>query len=142
VPDRIERVMAAGPPASVLLYMLAPEKVIGWVIKPRGAMLPYLLPSVRDLPEIGRLTGRGGTASLEAVMAAKPDVIVDFGSVNRPMSASRPRAESNRHPLRLDRREIRQNRERAAAARRDPWGRRARAEARGADRGEITYGRG
>ena len=82
VPERIERVMAAGPPASVLIYMLAPQKMIGWVIKPREAVLPYLLPSVRDLPEIGRLTGRGGTASVEAVMAAKPDVIVDFGSVN------------------------------------------------------------
>ena len=82
VPDRIERVMAAGPPASVLVYVLAPQKLIGWNRKPSPAELPYLAPVVRDLPEIGRLTGRGGTASLEAVMAAKPDVIVDFGSVN------------------------------------------------------------
>ena len=35
VPDRIERVMAAGPPASVLLYVLCPEKLVGWVRKPR-----------------------------------------------------------------------------------------------------------
>jgi iron complex transport system substrate-binding protein len=82
VPDHIARVMAAGPPASVLVYMLAPQKLIGWNLKPRPAELPYLAPGVRDLPEVGRLTGRGGTASLEAVMAAKPDVIVDFGSIN------------------------------------------------------------
>jgi iron complex transport system substrate-binding protein len=82
VPDRIQRVMAAGPPASVLLYMLAPEKMIGWVIKPRAEVQPYLLPAVRSLPELGRLSGRGGTASVEGVMAAKPDLIVDFGSVN------------------------------------------------------------
>jgi iron complex transport system substrate-binding protein len=82
VPDHIARVMAAGPPASVLVYVLAPDKLIGWNRRPRPAELPYLAPSVRDLPEVGRLTGRGGTASLEAVMAAKPDVIVDFGSVN------------------------------------------------------------
>jgi hypothetical protein len=74
--------MAAGPPASALLYVLAPEKMIGWNLKPREAELPYLLPSVRNLPEIGRLTGRGNTANLETVMAAKPDVIMDFGSVN------------------------------------------------------------
>ena len=55
---------------------------IGWNLKPREADLPYLLPSVRNLPEIGRLTGRGNTANLETVMAAKPDVIMDFGSVN------------------------------------------------------------
>jgi iron complex transport system substrate-binding protein len=82
VPDRIERVMSAGPPASVLVYVLAPQKLIGWNRKPNAAELPYLAPTVRDLPEVGRLTGRGGTASLEAVMAAKPDVIIDFGSVN------------------------------------------------------------
>jgi iron complex transport system substrate-binding protein len=82
VPDRINRVMAAGPPASALLYMLAPEKMVGWNLKPREVDLPYLLPSVRNLPEIGRLTGRGNTANIETVMAAKPDVIMDFGSVN------------------------------------------------------------
>jgi iron complex transport system substrate-binding protein len=82
VPDHVERVMAAGPPASVLVYVLAPEKMIGWNLKPSEAELAYLSPSVRNLPEIGRLTGRGGTANLEVVIAAKPDVIVDFGSVN------------------------------------------------------------
>jgi iron complex transport system substrate-binding protein len=82
VPDRVERVMAAGPPASVFVYVLAPEKMIGWNLKPREVELTYLSPIVRNLPEIGRLTGRGGTANLEVVMAAKPDVIVDFGSVN------------------------------------------------------------
>ena len=82
IPDRIDRVMAAGPPASALLYVLAPEKMIGWNLKPREADLPYLSTAVRDLPEIGRLTGRGNTANLETVMAAKPDVIIDFGSVS------------------------------------------------------------
>ena len=81
VPDRIERVMAAGPPASVLLYVLCPEKLVGWVRKPREAELGYLAKKVHDLPEIGRLTGRGDTANLEAVVNAKPDVIIDFGSV-------------------------------------------------------------
>ena len=59
VPDRIERVIAAGPPASVLVTMLAPEKLIGWNRKPPPEELPYLPPVVRQLPEIGRLTGRG-----------------------------------------------------------------------------------
>jgi iron complex transport system substrate-binding protein len=82
VADRIERVIAAGPPASVLVTILAPDKLIGWNRKPPPEELPYLPPVVRNLPEIGRLTGRGGTANLEVVMAAKPDLIVDFGSVS------------------------------------------------------------
>jgi iron complex transport system substrate-binding protein len=36
---------------------------------------------LRTLGELGRLTGRGDTANLEVVIAAKPDVIVDFGTV-------------------------------------------------------------
>src|SRR6202023_1278017 len=38
-------------------------------------------PAARNLPEVGRLTGRGDTANLEVVMREKPDVIIDFGSV-------------------------------------------------------------
>ena len=82
VPDRIERVMAAGPPATVVLYVLAPEKMIGWTAPPRPNEKPFLLPAVRDLPELGRLTGRGDTANVEVVIKAKPDVILDFGTVN------------------------------------------------------------
>jgi iron complex transport system substrate-binding protein len=81
LPNRIDRVMAAGPPASVVVYVVAPEKLIGWVRKPREEELPYLAPMVRNLPELGRLTGRGDTANVEVVMTAKPDVIVDFGSI-------------------------------------------------------------
>src|ERR1700755_1375445 len=80
--DRITRVMAAGPPASVVLYVLAPEKMIGWTAAPRPNEREFLLPSGRDRPEIGRLTGRGDTANIEVVLKAKPDLIFDFGSVN------------------------------------------------------------
>ena len=94
VPDRIERVMAAGPPASVLLYVLCPEKLVGWVRKPREAELGYLAKKVHDLPEIGRLTGRGDTANLEAVVNAKPDVIIDFGSVTPTYASLADRVQS------------------------------------------------
>jgi iron complex transport system substrate-binding protein len=81
VPDRIERVFAAGPPASILLYMLAPEKMTGWPNPPTAEERPYIAPQYRDLPALGRLTGRGGTANLEVVVKEKPDLILDFGSV-------------------------------------------------------------
>lgn len=82
VPDGISRVFAAGPPASTLLYVVAPEKMIGWVRAPRAAEKPYLLPEVRDLPELGRLTGRGDTLNLERLVAARPDLVIDFGTIN------------------------------------------------------------
>lgn len=82
VPDTITRVFAAGPPASTLLYVLAPEKMIGWVRAPRAPEKPYLLPATRDLPELGRLSGRGDTLNLERLVAAKPDLVIDFGTIN------------------------------------------------------------
>jgi iron complex transport system substrate-binding protein len=82
VPDRVERVMAAGPAAAVVLYVLAPEKMIGWPSAPRPNEREFILPVVRDLPEFGRLTGRGDTANVEVVLKAKPDLIFDFGSVS------------------------------------------------------------
>ncbi len=82
IPDSVSRVFAAGPPASTLLYVVAPEKMIGWVRPPRDDEKPFLLPQARSLPELGRLTGRGDTLNLEKLIADKPDLIVDFGTVN------------------------------------------------------------
>ncbi|WP_237478061.1 iron ABC transporter substrate-binding protein [Lichenibacterium dinghuense] len=82
VPDRVARVFAAGPPASALLYALAPEDMIGWNRAPRPAELPFLVPAVRGLPELGRLTGRGDTLNLETLIAARPDLILDYGTVD------------------------------------------------------------
>jgi iron complex transport system substrate-binding protein len=81
VRDRIERVFAAGPPAAVLLYVLAPDRMIAWPRPPRPEELPYIAPAYRDLPEVGWLTGRGDTVNLEVLLQARPDLIFDFGSV-------------------------------------------------------------
>jgi len=81
LPDQVTRIMAAGPNAAVPLYVLAPEKMIGWPIAPRPAEREFLLPSTVDLPELGRLTGRGDTANIEVVIKEHPDLVFDFGSV-------------------------------------------------------------
>jgi iron complex transport system substrate-binding protein len=81
VPDRIDRVMAAGPPAAVLIYTLAPEKLAGWVHAPGEKEKAFLLEAARSLPTSGRLTGKGG-ADLGGVSAAKPDIIIDVGTID------------------------------------------------------------
>ena len=81
VPARATRVYAAGPPASVLVFAIAPDALLGWTTSFRHAERPFVAPKYADLPTLGRLTGRGNTASVEVVLAAKPDLIVDYGSV-------------------------------------------------------------
>ncbi|MDB5489333.1 MAG: periplasmic binding protein [Reyranella sp.] len=82
LPARVERVFVAGPPASVLAYTLARDAMVGWVRTPSPAEKEFLAAPARDLPETGRLTGRGDTVSLERLVAAKPDMVLDFGSTS------------------------------------------------------------
>jgi iron complex transport system substrate-binding protein len=81
LPAQVKRVYAAGPPASVLAFAVAPDKLIGWTTPFRDAERPFVATKYADLPTLGRLTGRGNTANVEVVLAARPDVIVDYGAV-------------------------------------------------------------
>jgi iron complex transport system substrate-binding protein len=81
VPDTVASVFASGPPASVLVYVLKPEALTGWPRALRPEERAYIAAPYRDIPETGRLTGRGGEANLERVLQIQPDLIVDFGSV-------------------------------------------------------------
>lgn len=82
IPGHPQRVFAAGPPAAVLLYALKPQAMVGWVrpLKPQDR--PFLRAGLAELPVLGRLTGRGDTLNLEVLLSAKPELIVDYGSVN------------------------------------------------------------
>ncbi len=87
IPTRVERIYAAGPPASILAFALAPKKLIGWTTPFHSDERPFVPAEYADLPALGRLTGRGNTANVEVVVAAKPDLIFDYGAV-KPTIAS------------------------------------------------------
>ena len=82
LPAKVEKIYAAGPPAGVLVFAVAPDKLIGWTSAWREAEKPFIAKKYAELPTLGRLTGRGNTANVEVVLAAKPDVILDYGTVN------------------------------------------------------------
>jgi len=80
IPTTIQRVMPAGPPAALLLYALAPEKLIGWpsALPPETqALLP---PAYAGLPVVGRLTSKKPPTA-EAIAKLHPDLILDLGDV-------------------------------------------------------------
>jgi iron complex transport system substrate-binding protein len=94
LPDRIERVYAAGPPASVLVFALAPDMLIGWTRAFRDDEARWVAEKYAKLPELGRLTGRGNTANVEVVLKEKPDVIIDVGSTNATFASLAERVQS------------------------------------------------
>ena len=82
IPDKVERIFAAGPPAAILLYTLAPELLLGWTRSLEPTQCAFLGPGACDKPEVGRLTGRGNTTNLEVLLNLKPDLVLDVGTIN------------------------------------------------------------
>ena len=80
VPAKVRRVFPAGLPAAILLYTLAPERLLGWPRANRPEACTYLLPTTCVKPELGSLTGRDNRVDLGSVTARKPDLILDVGS--------------------------------------------------------------
>jgi iron complex transport system substrate-binding protein len=80
VPDAVARILPVGQPAAILIYALAPEKMLGWLRKPGAPGLAFLTPAARELPQIGVLV-RDGTANSASIAELKPDLIVDYGSL-------------------------------------------------------------
>jgi iron complex transport system substrate-binding protein len=86
-PAKVERVYAAGPPASLLVFAIAPDKLTGWTRAMRPNEAQFFGERYAQLPELGRLTGRGNTANVEVVLNAKTDLIVDVGSTGATLAS-------------------------------------------------------
>ena len=72
-------VLAAGQPAALLIWALAPDRLIGWPRKPSEKALALLPTAAASLPETGALASGGAPMSLEAAAALRPDFILDYG---------------------------------------------------------------
>ncbi len=81
VPARIERVFAAGPPATVFVYTLARDMLLGWFRPLSLDERVYVPAPYADLPTLGKLTGRSNVPNLEVVRGARPHVIIDYGPI-------------------------------------------------------------
>jgi iron complex transport system substrate-binding protein len=82
IPSKIDRVLAAGPPAAVVIYTLAPEKLLGWTAPLSDGKKALMPESYASLPVVGRLTGSNGDAVAGEVAARHPDIILDVGDVD------------------------------------------------------------
>ncbi|MCA1949560.1 MAG: ABC transporter substrate-binding protein [Treponema sp.] len=79
VPRSINRIAPSGPMAQIFLFTLVPDRIIGWSSKPASELLPYLSPAARALPVFGQFYGAASTLNMEALISAKPDIIIDIG---------------------------------------------------------------
>lgn len=82
LPKKISRVFAAGAPAEVLLYTLAPEKMVGRNHMPSVAALEFTPSELKSPVQIMRLPNADNDKNDAELLALKPDVYVDYGDVN------------------------------------------------------------
>ena len=82
LPARIDRVFAAGAPAELLLYTLAPEKLPGRNNVPSSAALELMPPEYRTARQIASLPERDDPRYDAELLALDVDVYVDYGTVD------------------------------------------------------------
>jgi iron complex transport system substrate-binding protein len=87
LPAQIGRIMAAGPASAVFVYVLTPEKLIGWPQALSRAQRLLILPRYQRLPITGELGGAFPTATAADVIRLHPDLILGYGQITPPTVA-------------------------------------------------------
>lgn len=79
IPDKLERIYSASPLGYAILYSLAPELLCGRATFSRTPIEQrMLLPEVAALPLIGTFGGQSTQINIEALLAVKPQLIVEL----------------------------------------------------------------
>ncbi|GAB1440480.1 iron ABC transporter substrate-binding protein [Providencia sp.] len=82
-PSHIQRVISSGPPSDLLMFALAPKKMVGFAsISLKKGNTGLFASQWLELPVYGRLAGRGSTLSLEQLLSYNPDLIIDTGNID------------------------------------------------------------
>ena len=79
--ENIESVFSAGPVAAIFLYMVVPDKLLGWNYELNDVEKSIILDKYQDLPNFGM----GDAVNYEAVIAANPTIAINSGKINDTM---------------------------------------------------------
>ena len=79
--ENIESVFSAGPVAAIFLYMVVPDKLLGWNYELNDVEKSIILDKYQDLPNFGM----GDAVNYEAVIAANPTIAINSGKISDTM---------------------------------------------------------
>lgn len=79
--ENIESAFSAGPVAAIFLYMVVPDKLLGWNYELNDVEKSIILDKYQDLPNFGM----GDAVNYEAVIAANPTIAINSGKINDAM---------------------------------------------------------
>ena len=79
--EDIESLFSTGPVAAIFMYMVAPDKLLGWNYELNDVEKSIILEKYHDLPNFGM----GDAINYEAVIAANPTIALNCGKINDAM---------------------------------------------------------
>jgi len=79
VPANIEKVAISGPLAQIVVFALAPDKLVGITAPWDKSAEEFIDTQYYDLPILGQLYGGKGELNLETLLASGAQVIIDVG---------------------------------------------------------------
>lgn len=82
IPDPIETVWCTSPMGTNLMYMLAPEMMVGWNITPTALEKKYIPEEYRTVIGLGGWYGKNTTGNVEEIIKRAPDVVFTLGDLD------------------------------------------------------------
>lgn len=82
VPDPIRTVYCTSPMGTNLIYMLAPDMMVGWNISPTKLEKKYIPEKYRSVVGLGGWFGKNTTGNVEEIIKRAPDVVLSVGDVD------------------------------------------------------------
>ena len=79
VPTDVRKVAVSGPLAQMVVFAIAPDRMVGVANAWDETAKEYFDAKYLDLPLLGQLYGGKGELNLETLLAAAPDVVIDVG---------------------------------------------------------------
>ena len=79
--ENIDRIVASGPNAQMILVSLAPEMMVGLAEAPSTAQQKYFPDYYVDMPTLGQFYGKKMSLNLENLMQTDTQIIIDVGEI-------------------------------------------------------------
>lgn len=78
----IKSVFCTSPIGTNLMYMLAPDMMVGWNVTPTKLEKKYIPADYLNYVGLGGWYGKNTTGNVEEIIKRNPDVIFDIGTIN------------------------------------------------------------
>lgn len=85
VDKEITKVAVSGPLAQIVVFALAPEKMVGLASEWDSMAEEYLATEHYQMPIVGQLYGGKGEINLEELLAVAPQIVIDIGEAKEGM---------------------------------------------------------